>query len=78
LLSLAFERRGLSGGNNIAMMAIKDTVHKIRWNGRLVMKKTNGNKGKKMYGLALAMLLSGATLSVPMHVEAAEKFDPAF
>lgn len=42
------------------------------------MKKTNGNKGKKMYGLALAMLLSGETLSVPMRVEAAEKFDPAF
>ena len=40
--------------------------------------KKSENKSKRMYGLALAMILGGATLSVPMHVEAAEKFDPAF
>lgn len=40
--------------------------------------KKSENKSKRMYGLALAMILGGVTLSVPMHVEAAEKFEPAF
>lgn len=41
-------------------------------------RKKENRKGKRMYGLAFALFLGGAALSMPMHVRAAEKFDPAF